>query len=1138
MNGPQTPSYPAINPEYDISVAFKAANLASSSNPNYNHSHSNSNSNRTPNFNSNSNSNSPQLDHNVTSPIKSAFTSPRLSTGSRPLSGIVSSPSASLSPVLHHEDFNNSNSPLRHSTSSPHHHRSSSQYSQHSQHSQHRGLGINGVTSDNDNNNIQQQPIFTNGNDIPHQRNVSSTSFQGAPIPPVASYKSQFDLNSQPKYQQIQPPLTPLTSQPIQMQPVSPVRQAPYSQKAEGGKNLGGDNEDLINHGIFSAKTAAQRDWQQRGAATLIETEKNAETGEVRTKIIKKGVTDFKFGRTLGEGSYSTVVAAVDRQTGKEYAIKVLDKRHIIKEKKVKYVNIEKNTLNRLGEHPGIVRLYYTFQDERSLYFVLDFASNGELLSLIKKLGTLDIECTRYYGAQLLDAVEFMHNNGVYHRDLKPENILLDDKMRIKITDFGTAKMIDSLKDSNGKDTDKYPSDIRTSSFVGTAEYVSPELLTEKATGKEADLWAFGCIIYQLIAGRPPFKAGNEYQTFQKIVKLQYSYSPGFPYLARDLIKRVLVLNPKDRYSIEQIKNHPFFEGINWDRKSLWKRPHPRLLPYRASAKTIVNPLKVPPTLSNRTGPTRPGHQHQQNHQQPQISPQEQRQVPKQQPQQAPKPQLQQAPQQQHQQALQQQQQKLPQQYGSSQNIVTPASAAIAALAKQPPTRKAAPPALNMSKSSGPNSGSSAVNSPAQNLSTTRNRSSPVATPVPSYPRQGSTGSPLIVSASPGAFTNSPVTSNAPRGRGSQGQIHSPIQTVRSPTTTSNIVLSPSGSGTGNGNKSSRVLAQLNTSSNGSRYDLTTAGRSSKGSGAFSGPTTSSSGNGNSYGSGSVSTPSPTTQAYPHLPSPTQSSAKRLDQLPLTQLDVDCANVLQHHNERILGLGTVYVVTTAANSHEEDGDGDNGDSKDNNGKDNHIKDNNHNRLSKFFSISKRKKRNLIVTTAARCLIVNHDDKKIRFEINLMAPGINIREYPFNKKTGYGSFSLETATKLFTIEDSRGTSEWLEILRKSRECGAQLLIKEENVNAVTAAAAAAASMNHGPNQTQNTTALSAATLAANISSSSNSNSNNHNSGNSNNGITGSNKQFGGKPSIASENSASSSLFLQRNEERKLLRRMKF
>lgn len=126
-------------------------------------------------------------------------------------------------------------------------------------------------------------------------------------------------------------------------------------------------------------------EWKERGAANIIKTETDA-NGRVSTRVIKKGVQDFELGRTLGIGSYSTVVSATDKQNQKSYAIKILDKRHIIKEKKVKYVDIEKNTLHRLGDHPGIVSLYYTFQDESSLYFVLDFAANGELLSLIKKV--------------------------------------------------------------------------------------------------------------------------------------------------------------------------------------------------------------------------------------------------------------------------------------------------------------------------------------------------------------------------------------------------------------------------------------------------------------------------------------------------------------------------------------------------------------------------------------------------------------------------------------------------------------------------------------------------------------------------------------------------------------------------------
>lgn len=184
-----------------------------------------------------------------------------------------------------------------------------------------------------------------------------------------------------------------------------------------------------------------------------------------------------------------------------------------------------------------------------------------------------------------------MHSRAVIHRDLKPENVLLDDKMRVKITDFGTAKILDPPKrpvQQNGDggipvagDPLEGIDDDRANSFVGTAEYVSPELLTEKAACKASDLWAFGCIVFQLLAGRPPFKAANEYQTFQKIVNLEYEFPKGFPPVAKDLVERLLVLDPAKRLSIEHIKNHELFDGIEWGRR-LWKQKAPRLQPYTA----------------------------------------------------------------------------------------------------------------------------------------------------------------------------------------------------------------------------------------------------------------------------------------------------------------------------------------------------------------------------------------------------------------------------------------------------------------------------------------------------------------------------------------------------------------------------
>jgi len=119
------------------------------------------------------------------------------------------------------------------------------------------------------------------------------------------------------------------------------------------------------------------------------------------------------------------------------------------------------------------------------------------------------------------------------------------------------------------------PEAERANSFVGTAEYVSPELLTSKMAFKSSDWWAFGCVIYQMLRGRPPFKAPSEYLTFQKIVKLDYNFPPQFPNDAKDLVQKLLVLEPSARPEVEEIKSHPFFQPINW--ATLWSVDPPPL---------------------------------------------------------------------------------------------------------------------------------------------------------------------------------------------------------------------------------------------------------------------------------------------------------------------------------------------------------------------------------------------------------------------------------------------------------------------------------------------------------------------------------------------------------------------------------
>ncbi|KZV76288.1 kinase-like protein [Peniophora sp. CONT] len=294
---------------------------------------------------------------------------------------------------------------------------------------------------------------------------------------------------------------------------------------------------------------------------------------------------DFEFGDILGEGSYSTVIHVTHKESGREYACKVLDKQHLKRHNKLQTAIAEKNTLVRLTSgppapnsgssqsgHPGIVRLHYAFQDEWSLFFVIDLASNGELQSRISRMGSLSTTCARYYAAQVVDALDYMHQRGVIHRDLKPENLLLDDAWRIKVTDFGTGKLIDIAAEH------------ATKTFVGTAQYVSPELLEANETSKSSDLWALGCVLYQMIAGRFAFQGLSEYLTWQKIKQLEYSFPEGFDEQGKDLVRRLLVRDPLQRLGagspgsdldMSALRAHPFFAPINWS--TLWTDPAPPL---------------------------------------------------------------------------------------------------------------------------------------------------------------------------------------------------------------------------------------------------------------------------------------------------------------------------------------------------------------------------------------------------------------------------------------------------------------------------------------------------------------------------------------------------------------------------------
>jgi len=321
----------------------------------------------------------------------------------------------------------------------------------------------------------------------------------------------------------------------------------------------------------------------------------------------KKEETDFYFGRIVGEGSFSNVYLCRDVKNKKEYAIKVCNKMHIIREKKTEAIKREKETMltitsNWSSTAPFFVRLYATFHNSENLFFVLSYAKRGDMLKFIKKMAAKEVDVTQFYAAELVQAIEHLHKLNIIHRDLKPENILLNSDMHILLTDFGSAKII-----SDDNIQDEAPA-ARRNSFVGTAQYVSPEILTNSGSSPASDLWAIGCILYQMVTGMPPFQSQSEYLIFQKIQNLEYSFHEGFDARAKDLVTKFLVIDPKERLGAmdtngyASIKNHPFFESIDFD--NLHMSTPPQIQSYVGDPDKIDSIWEKYPNMQPGLGPS------------------------------------------------------------------------------------------------------------------------------------------------------------------------------------------------------------------------------------------------------------------------------------------------------------------------------------------------------------------------------------------------------------------------------------------------------------------------------------------------------------------------------------------------------
>ncbi|KAF0987231.1 hypothetical protein HZS_2443, partial [Henneguya salminicola] len=300
----------------------------------------------------------------------------------------------------------------------------------------------------------------------------------------------------------------------------------------------------------------------------------STETKQIEVK--KKILSDYKIGPKIGDGAYSKVYVARENSTKSVYAIKAIKKALLIKLKKQETVFRERNAMDKIRDHPFFVHIICCFQDPDHLFIVLSYARRGELLRYINKLNGFNQETTRFYAAQIVSALEFLHSKNIIHRDLKPENILVDENYFIMITDFGTCKCLEEGSDSNPEQFNLK----RASSFVGTAQYVSPELLCDKQICKSSDLWSLGVVIYQMVTAQWPFYSLSEYYIFEKIKRLNYTIPECFPDICKDIVQKLIVfywfyvkkINPYERLGDSHtggymvLKSHPFFEGIDWER--------------------------------------------------------------------------------------------------------------------------------------------------------------------------------------------------------------------------------------------------------------------------------------------------------------------------------------------------------------------------------------------------------------------------------------------------------------------------------------------------------------------------------------------------------------------------------------------
>ena len=284
--------------------------------------------------------------------------------------------------------------------------------------------------------------------------------------------------------------------------------------------------------------------------------ENNAELEQ--TINIKVTFNDFEPLKLLGRVSFGEVLLVRLKANQKVYAMKILSKNLLKIKRQQIHTKTERDLMVKIN-CPFIVNIKSAFQDIAKLYIVSEFMQGGDMFYHMHdgKIIIFNNDKTRFYIMELVLALEFLHKNNMVYRDLKPENILLDAKGHIKLTDFGLSKILETESD-------------KAFTICGTPQYLAPEILQKKGYNKAVDWWSLGCVMYEMLTGKIPFAIKRGVKLNMKIYEQGVKYPDHLYKNAKDLIKKLLVIDPNERLGSgpdgsENIKKHPFFKGINWN---------------------------------------------------------------------------------------------------------------------------------------------------------------------------------------------------------------------------------------------------------------------------------------------------------------------------------------------------------------------------------------------------------------------------------------------------------------------------------------------------------------------------------------------------------------------------------------------